>query len=279
MKLAPWAGTLLRVSLALSWLAFGTRGWLWAAGGLSDEHVYNFRGKALPADIVPFGPDANRFFKPEADGLRVTLPRDRDSLAPLGLSMRPLVQGDFEITATFEILQADEPPPEKPSYGVGALMSVNDTARIGRLARAAGVQVVSWDRWGTREEDRVFLFGASPCNAKVVRLRLTRSGTILSFLWAPEGTGDEFNQFYQCEFGYEDITALKLEFNADMGGEAGALDARVLDLRIRAEGEAGWVWRLAQVGLCILVGGGLLAGWYLNKRKRRANRARGAGLS
>ena len=58
---------------------------------------------------------------------------------------RMAVGGDFEITLAFEILQAQTPTPA--SYGVGVLMSINETlGRVGRLVRAQR-PVASWDRW------------------------------------------------------------------------------------------------------------------------------------
>lgn len=202
-------------------------------GGLREELVHDFRGRPLPPGIVPFGPQADRFIKVEAEGLRITLPRDRDDFSPVGLSMPLALAGDFEITTAFEILQADEPAPGRLTYGVGVLMSVNEAARVGYLSRATR-QVVTWDRWATVAGKPQFLNGALPCMAKVGRLRLKRTGTTLLFLWAPATEGDNFAEIHQCEFGADDITLLRLELTADTGGQAGSLDVRLLDLKIRS---------------------------------------------
>jgi hypothetical protein len=225
--------------VAVLWTAWETSGLSWAADPLRDDIVHDFRGRPLPQDMALFGQEASRFVKTEADGLRLTLPRDRKEFAPVGLSMPLSVQGDFEITVAFEILQADEPA--QSSYGVGVLMSVNEAARVGRLIRANGKQVVTWDRWATVAGKRQFLTGALPSPAKAGKLRLKRTGTILQFLWSPESAGDSFEEIHQCDFGLDDITLLRLELSADTGGRHGALDVRFRDLHIRTEaGETPW---------------------------------------
>ena len=223
----------------------GTLGLPWAAmaqpdappgGTLRDQLGRDFRGQPRPADLVSFGPQANEFIKTEAEGLRITLPRDRGSEKPVGLSLALAVGGDFEITAAFEILQAEEPPPARPSYGVGVLLSVNQAARVGRLARAQGRQVVSWDHWATVDGKPKFLLGASPGEGQRGRLRLKREQTTLHFLWSAELAGDNFEEVHQCEFDADEIHQLWFELNTDWGGqgENGALDVRLLELQVRA---------------------------------------------
>jgi len=201
---------------------------------VSAEREYDFRGRPLPPNMVPSGPQADQFIKGEAEGLRITLPRNRDNSKGVVLSMPLEVEGDFEITTAFEILHADEPAPGARSYGVGVLMSLNEAARIGRLVRAEGKQVVTWDRWEKVDGNPRFLSGALPGMGQVGRLRLQRTGTTLHFLWAPETSGDNFQDFYQCEFGADGIKLLRLELIADTGGQPGTLDVRLLDLKVRS---------------------------------------------
>jgi DNA-directed RNA polymerase subunit RPC12/RpoP len=201
--------------------------------GLAPQLVRDFRGRKLPADMTPFGASVNEFIKPEIEGLRLTLSRDRGSSAPVGLSMPLTLSGDFEITLAFEILQADEPPIGRMSYGVGLLMSVNEAARVGRLSRYKH-QVATWDRWATVNGERKFLNGGKQVKGQVGRLRLNRTNTILHMGWAPELAGDKFEEVHQFEFGDKEITLLRLELNTDLAGDAGALDLRLLDLNVRA---------------------------------------------
>jgi hypothetical protein len=241
--------------------------------------------------MVPFGPLEDRFVKPEAEGLRITLPRDRDNYSSVGLSMPLTVEGDFEITSSFEVLQADEPEPGTKTYGLGVLMSVNEDARVGRLVRAQGWQVATWDRWATVDGKRRFLYGASPARGKAGRLRLKRAGTTLHFLWAPETEGDNFEEISQCEFGAQDIALLRLELNTDMGRRPGALDLRLLDLKVRsatpvadpvvapAEGgttrSKGWLVAAGLIGLAVLFSGIALPVVLWVRRRRRARKTAG----
>jgi hypothetical protein len=203
-------------------------------GGGQTEAVHDFRGRPLPPGMVRFGPFEDRFLKVEPEGLRITLPRDRDNLQTVGLSMALTVGGDFDISTAFEVLQVDAPPPGTRTYGVGLLMSVNEAARVGRLTRANDWQVATWDRWATVEGKRTFQFRSSPATGKAARLRLQRVGTTLHFLWSPDTAGDTFEEISQCEFGAEDVALLRLELNTDTGGQPGALDLRLLDLKIRS---------------------------------------------
>jgi serine/threonine-protein kinase len=228
-----WPGALLllpALGLAVCLAAQATP----PGGEAPHSCVISFRGRPLPPEIEPFGPLEQRFLKVEAEGLRITLPRDRADLSPLGLSLAGTVGGDFEITAAFAVLQADEPALGAPSYGIGFMISINEAARIGRLERANGNHVVTWDRWATVNGETRFLIGSVPGTARAGRLRLARTGTTLHFLWAPDGAGEDYEEISQCEFGDQDITLLRLELGADAGGRAGALDVRLVDLTIRS---------------------------------------------
>jgi serine/threonine-protein kinase len=123
------AALLLPASLALT-------AWLMAqapapGGGSPKEMVVDFRGRPLPREIEPLGPLVERFVHVEAEGLRIALPRDRDDPQGATVAMPLALAGDCELTAAMEILQAEAPPPGARSYGVGVLMSVNQSARVG----------------------------------------------------------------------------------------------------------------------------------------------------
>jgi hypothetical protein len=243
----------------------------------------DFRGRPLPPDIVPYGPQTDAFIKVQAEGLRITLPRDRPGRPPLGLTMPLTVAGDFEITTTLEILEADEPDPDTRTYGVGVLLSLNQAARIGRLSRAQGKQVVTWDRWGEVAGKRKFLVGDAPCSDKGVRLRLKRVGTNLDFLWAPEGAGDRFTSIHQCEFGADDITELRWELNPQLGDRPALLDFRLVDLTVRSgnltanpvpateekNSSGGWLVLAALLAFVILSS---LAAWAVVRHRRPKER-------
>lgn len=255
-------------------VAWGVTAPCWAAAPLRDDIVRDFRGSPLPGDMALLGNETGRFLKSEPDGLRLTLPRDRKDAARLGLSLPLSLQGDFEITVAFDILHADAPLPGRSSFGVGPMLSINEAARIGRLVRGNGNQVVTWDRWATVKGKREWLNGAVSADAASGKMRLKRTGTTLQFLWAPETAGENFEEVHQCDFGHDDITSLWLELNSDNGGKPAALDVRFRELRVRTEAGdmPSWLVPLA-VGL---IAGGLIGGavgWRLGRRTRPATTA------
>jgi RNA polymerase sigma factor (sigma-70 family) len=205
----------------------------------AKEFYHDFRGRPLPAELAFF--DDTEFIHQEAEGLRITIPKNRKKGDGASVGTTFLLRGDFEITSTFEILTAETPP---PSYGVGVTLLVRamepsrKTAAVCRLARSNGRQVASWDRsfdeldseGKPRTEG-----GASVCVEKVGRLRLRRVKSVLFFSWAPGTNGGEFTQIHQSEFGTEDIGRVLV--SGVTGRRPCDLDIRILDLRIRG-GEA-----------------------------------------
>ena len=181
----------------------------WATGRMREQFFHDFRGRALPIALRPFGPQAGRLVQKEAEGLRITLPKDRPEREPVGVTLSRVVPGDFEITATVEIVEVDEPP--VASFGAGILMTVDETARLGRLARAKGRQVAFWDQWLFEAgKDPKLIGNAMPCTSNVVRLRMKRAGTTLSYLWAPDIVGDEFELMHESEYRPDDIKEIKV---------------------------------------------------------------------
>jgi hypothetical protein len=250
---------------------------------LREQLARDFRGRPLPADMTTFGPFNDEFIKGEPEGLRITLPRGRATIHSGGLALPVHVSGDFEITTAFEILEADEPA--KPNrYGVGVLLSLNEKARVGRLVRSKGRQVATWDRWVTVDGKERFLVGAAPAQGNVGRLRLKRTKDLLHFLWAPGLEGDTFQQVHQAEFEYPEVTLIRWELSSAVDdGQSGALDVRLLDLKIRSStapehlaGEADqppagsstmWLLGAAIIGLLLL---SALAISLLLRRRRSA---------
>jgi hypothetical protein len=250
----------------------------------------DFRGHPLPPELEPFGPLDDHYVKVEPEGLRVTLPRERTNPDAVGWNLPVTVAGDFTITAGVEILQAEEPPFGAKSYGVGVLLSVNESGRVGRLVRAGGNQIITWDRWEpVPGAHSIFRMGAAPCAATTLRLRLQRTDTVLHFLWAPEAAGEEFVEFYQCEFGSHDISRVRLELNSNLGrGQAAALDARLLDLEVRAANATvdraatgtgdGPSRRSGWLAAATILGGGTLlalAAYLVVRRRRHTKREKG----
>jgi len=160
-----------------------------------DDYYFDFRGTPPPKELELAGKEADQFVKSEAAGFRITLPKDRKSLTPVTLRTKFGLQGDFEITTTVEILQA-ESPASAGSIGVGVTLYVEkvdppgEGTNVGRLMRAEGKDLIMWDR-------KFVIAGGEPrydggdqrCTEKFVRLRLVRKGSQLFYLWAPGSQG------------------------------------------------------------------------------------------
>src|SRR5262249_41024099 len=76
----------------------------------------DFRGSPRPLPPLELvGPDAELVSKPEAEGWRITVPADQPKVTTIGLAMKAPVKGDFELTAGYEILQAEMPKGRSPA--------------------------------------------------------------------------------------------------------------------------------------------------------------------
>src|SRR5262249_20761419 len=114
----------------------------------ASEFYHDFRGRDVPAELRVFGDPNHQLIRAEPEGLRITLPKDREPRLAVGLRTSFGIQGDFEVTVTYEILHAEEPP---SGYGVGAGMFVqredtSEGATLSRLRRARGKDIVFADR-------------------------------------------------------------------------------------------------------------------------------------
>jgi hypothetical protein len=261
------------------------------SGGPSDDAVvqpaardFDLRGPNIPGGLQVIGDDAGRCVRPEPQGLRVTISDDWvHPWGGVGVRSTVALSGNFEVTATYEILRADTPP---SGYGVGASLRLqladrsNDMAAVCRLVRPAGVPVVLWDRTvpGPGGKRRVQL-GESPDAAPVGRLRLKRADGTLQYLWAPGTDGDEFQQIHACPVGPGDVQTVEL--TGLTGRQPCNLDLRFVRLRIRADaiefaeadmpasGPRRKHWLAAGIvaTLAVVLG---LAVWVLSQRARRA---------
>jgi len=209
---------------------------LGVATASADEFHHDFRGRPLPAELTLF-PLESPFAKEEPEGLRITLPRDRKYLAPVGVRTSLPVQGNFEITAVFQILEAETPT---DGFGVGVTVYVqkapprDEGATLCRFVRAKGKQILFWDRSIVRPgEETKFDGGSSPCTANEFRLRLKRQGTTLHYQWAAGTAGEDFQEIHKLDFGADDLKLVELRWTT--GRQPCNLDARILDLRIRSK--------------------------------------------
>jgi hypothetical protein len=256
----------------LGTLLYGAPSAAFSAEAPASETYFDFRNGHVPPELRFVG-RSDEFIHPEAEGLRITL-RKKDALHPrVNLDMDTSITGDFEITITFEILEAEAPRNGDAGYGVGILVeawgSVNQVPRIGWYVRGNGDQVVLWDLWG-RKERQTMHWDTVPTPHKSGRLRLSRTGNVLQYLWSGQTTGDNFESAYQCEFS-EDLNKLRLV--AETYKLARNLDVRFVDLRVRggkvfAQQGVPSFWLIIAIVTLLVVS--IVVGWTYARRHRQA---------
>ena len=173
-----------------------------------------------------------------SEGLRFTIPN--------GLGEGPAVatkfgiRGDFEITATFEVLSKLRPD---VGYGMGADMVIKPPggwdkfASISRFSKTDDTvfSMVHKEKVGEKENWNAKLH---PTRATSGRLRLVRVGPTLHYQLA-EGDAKIFHEMFVSEYGAEDLECVRL--SATTGGSNKAVDLLWKDLSVRAEELPGWV--------------------------------------
>jgi DNA-directed RNA polymerase subunit RPC12/RpoP len=205
-----------------------------SAPPFATEVYQDFRGKPpmLP-QLRLLGPDLETVAKSEEAGFRITLPKTRKAYRPVEIAATFAIKRDFEITGTYELLAADMP---LAGFGVGVCLNISSTndlrkfLKISRVLRPDLRSVFMAEYWTKGADD-----WAGPqvdTEVKGGQLRLVREGSRARCL-VSEGPGKEFKTIFEKDdFGTEDMAYL--HFQVTDGGKPGsAIDARLLDLRIR----------------------------------------------
>ena len=208
---------------------------------LAQEYVNPLKGP--PEDLrklALIAPDDREFVTLEPEGLRIRLPAGFEGERKLhGVNSGMIATGDFEITASFEVLR-------EPGLGeagdqgtkVHLLVNVNrppwDLAGFSRHVKAKGpTKYTAWrNQWDDATGKNKQKFKGFDVKGTKWRFRLTRTGATLSYFLAEEGDPD-FRLLQQYDFVEDDVKDIRLV--ATTGGPLAALDVRITDLRIRAE--------------------------------------------
>jgi hypothetical protein len=242
-----------------------------------SEYSQPFQGR--PNDMERYvlrGQNAAQHVTFEHDGLRIKLPAGYPEQRPsIGLTLASTVQGNFEITARFELLQ--EPKPEDAGkqatrVTLGVLLDTPERkeAAVSRRMIARGSQFFTFLLMEKDAVDKAQpQLHTVPTEAKTGRLRLVRTGTLLS-CFASEGASEDFVLLKEYPFSSQDVK--QVFFHGSTGGPAADLDVRISDLRIvadalpdlaaRAAPAAGSKrWLAAAVILNLLIVLAAIAGW------------------
>jgi serine/threonine protein kinase/DNA-directed RNA polymerase subunit RPC12/RpoP len=251
-----------------------------------QERVWPLKGESENAQLLQFvGPDAEQCVHFEPDGLRITLPTGHPGKRTgTGIETNFPIQGDFEITMSFEIFK--EPGPENTGLGTGVFLAVDlNTPTSNRASLTRGVvrdgkRFTTWVERSKESSGKPQMeLNSFPTLAKSGRLRLVRVGSLLSHYVAEESSPD-FTLLQQNLFGAEDVINVRL--GGQTGGSQSSLDARITDLRIctgSLPGNSGtlstarnsWLLAAESLGLGTMIA--LLSGlgvWLYSRQHRRA---------
>ncbi|HEV3119493.1 MAG TPA: hypothetical protein VGY58_20720 [Gemmataceae bacterium] len=207
---------------------------------LPHEMEYDFRGsKPLPPGIILAGALDGAATQPESSGFRITIVGDQPvPIDRAGLEINTTLKGDFEITAGYELLRADQP---KEGYGVGFELFVHPAEApqqgvfqglgIYRVARVEQPNIYMLSHNHIKNGKPAYDQAYFPTNVRVGKLRISRSGAKATAS-AAEGTDGPFKELRSYPLGSDDISVIWLM--AFAGHSKSALDLRVTDVKIRA---------------------------------------------
>jgi RNA polymerase sigma factor (sigma-70 family) len=184
------------------------------------------------------GPDAASCVQFDPAGLRITLPTGyAGKRFGTGVACPLEIRGDFEITATYELLR--EPEAAKAGQGTGLFVGVDlNTVADNRATLTRGIrdatQFMTWfqlsdEADGKPLKDELRVIAATANKGK---LRLVRTGPVLAS-YVAEDPGKDFVLLRHHPFSTADVKHIRL--GAQTGGPDASLEALVLDLRVRAD--------------------------------------------
>ncbi|MEA3156705.1 MAG: hypothetical protein QOK44_4294 [Betaproteobacteria bacterium] len=220
-----------------------------------EEFYQLFEGsEELSPELRLFGIEPEKHVKLEPAGVRITLGTGYQGQRPyMGFATGFGLKGDFEITASFEILH-EERAFENPEKFSGLCVEVipqrpaerdveqwmkpsQDKASLFRhLGPRKNTMFFAytppWDPIAGKDDVTPKSKHLRPTQAKAGRLRLVRTSAELAFLTS-EGPDDDFTQIHKETFGQNDVNHVRVV--ATTSGVTAALTVRVKDLRVRAQ--------------------------------------------
>jgi hypothetical protein len=201
----------------------------------SEEFTQRFDPGRVNTRILRFiGPAKSGAITETDQGLLIRLPDKTQGATQAGIATRFGIQGDFEITVRYELV--DVPTPEK-GFGTGVVIHLarpeksQTLAGLGRRKRQDGSEMfnanvlVNVD--GQPKSNQTFLEARAECGG----LRLVRKGTMLRFLVA-DGNDEDFRELRQVEFDTEPVKSVLVL--GDTGNSDAATSIRIKSFSIQA---------------------------------------------
>ena len=190
-------------------------------------------------------------FRWETGGARITMPAGAGKLKTAGVAANFQIKGDFEITASYEILKADQPT---EGYGVGVSLFVAiepealDAVSLARRVGVKGSVNFLSDRMTPTDAKVVHVIKTRASKAAAGKLRIQRTGSAARFFIA-DGDNADFVPIYQdakaktIEAAFDTGDIRYFQIGGDAGDSEAALDLRLLDLVVFADELPGLIER------------------------------------
>jgi hypothetical protein len=199
------------------------------APAAADEFTQDFRKSQYDSRVLVVTKlDAATFVKPEAQGLRIALPKGARVSGRVGFNLLAQVAGDFEVTAAIEIV-------DLPGAGsAGLMVALNNNFVEGEtLSISRGTKDGSGQFWvAAHNRNPEMNFQSSTTTAttasKTNQVRITRKGTTVQFAVA-EGNSTDFQQLLEvtdCGATYS------LQISVDPRDCPDGIDSRVQQLKV-----------------------------------------------
>ncbi|GIW93430.1 MAG: hypothetical protein KatS3mg110_1471 [Pirellulaceae bacterium] len=208
--------------------------------GDPNQRIFDFQNSQYDRmQLRPLVAGMARLVEPTPKGLRMHLPAGP---GPERVGIKPVfsIQGDFEITASFEVVRLEQP---KSGSGVGPAIHLvfqsplEPTAVLSRLQRQEGRQVFSsyyavWDD-AQKKSDRQKRLQFRAARDKLGKLRVVRTGETLEF-YVVDGLSDNFELVDRVPAVPYDVREIWLVLNRH--GDSAAGEVIWKDVTIRAAG-------------------------------------------
>ena len=220
-----------------------------AAGG--PRTLYrSFRGKQFDAELLRWsGPTPQKYIRREEDGLRITLPAENGPADGVGVRLRYPLRGDFELEATFDLLDVDRPDaaPERAGGGAGATIYLLmdsadlDGVWLGKTIKGSHGPAFSVGHRVKRGEERFNKFLKTvPAEQErgLVRLRVVRKGAMFSFYGA-EGAAETLQPILDLEVSAADVSIVRFAADPAWAPDV-AIDVRLVEITMTAEEFVGY---------------------------------------